>query len=142
MENFDKKFDSINPELLHPDKNKKSILMVEDDDTSNKLMIMSFRKKYNVFIAPSAAEALKILENNTINLILMDIKLFGDMNGLELTKLLKKDINYKNIPIIVITAYAFTKDRENSLAAGGNEYFSKPIYMPEITNAVDRYLID
>lgn len=69
----------------------------------------------------------------------MDIQLPG-MDGLELTKILKSDSKYNNVPIIAITAYAMKGDEERILAAGCEGYISKPIDVKTLPDIIKNYL--
>lgn len=70
----------------------------------------------------------------------MDISLPGDENGLELTRRIRESESLRDLPIIAVTAHAFPRDRENSLAAGCNEYISKPFERRFLLATVERYL--
>lgn len=105
---------------------RKAILLVEDDEQSMTYVQVLLRKQYDVHLAQWASEAWDILQNTPIDLILMDISLPGTENGLELTQRIKATASLAAIPIIVLTAHAFPRDRVNSLAAGADAYISKP----------------
>ena len=70
----------------------------------------------------------------------MDISIQGDMNGLELTTLIKKTREYSHIPVIAVTAHAFLADRQNSFDAGCNEYISKPYELKELFEKINKLL--
>ena len=94
----------------------------------------------NPFCVDNAAEALKVLENEKVDLILMDISLRGEMNGLELTKLLRKNDKYKDLPIIAVTAHAFPTDRQVTIDAGCNDYLAKPFSSQELIDKINTAL--
>ncbi|QQS36668.1 MAG: PAS domain S-box protein [Ignavibacteriales bacterium] len=121
-------------------KDKPYILIVEDDLTSQELMKTILRKYYIVNIATTAQEALDALKENPYELILMDISIRGGVNGLELTKQLRKTPEYSDIPIIAVTAHAFPSDHQRSLEAGCNEYISKPFESKELLEKVREQL--
>ena len=104
---------------------EKTILIVEDEET-NSLYLESLLaiNKYKYLLATDGEKAIEIVNNNKIDLILMDIKL-PRLNGLEATKIIKK--KYPDMPIIAQTAYAMSGDKEKILAAGCDDYVSKPI---------------
>ncbi|MHB8581598.1 MAG: GAF domain-containing protein, partial [Ignavibacteriaceae bacterium] len=120
----------------HNEEKKSLILIVEDDEINQNYLRLFLSKKYKTVVAASASEALEALKNNFIELILMDISIKGDMNGLELTTLIKKTPEYSSIPVIAVTAYAFSTDRQNSLDAGCDEYISKPFKIKELLDKV------
>lgn len=121
----------------HPSEELK-ILIVEDDLTSEnmlELMIEAYCK--SPLIAKNGLEAVQLCkENPDIDLVLMDIKL-PELNGYEATKSIRK-FN-KNIIIFAQTAYALPGDKEKSIAAGCNDYISKPYSQAELTGLIDKY---
>ncbi|MGA7839074.1 MAG: response regulator, partial [Ignavibacteriaceae bacterium] len=98
-------------------------------------------KEYKVLVADSAAGAIKILESNKVDLILMDISIRGELNGLEFTKELKNADKYKHIPVIVVSAHASESDITNSVNAGSNDFLSKPFSMQELLEKIKKNLI-
>jgi len=88
--------------------------------------------------ATNGAEAIKNTENEVFDLILMDIELPG-MDGISILKILKNRPKYKNVPIIALTAYAMKGDKERFLAAGFDDYISKPIDMDDFMKKVEKY---
>ena len=72
-------------------------------------------------------------------IILMDV-MMPVMNGLEATRQIRADAALQDIPIIGLTALAMTRDREQCLAAGMNDYLSKPIQMQELVKIIEHYL--
>ncbi len=106
----------------------KTILIV-DDDMRNVFALTSLLEEYkaNVIIAKNGKEAIdKLHKNDNIDLILMDI-MMPEMDGYEAMRLIRKEKKYKNLPIIALTAKAMKDDREKCIAAGANEYLSKPV---------------
>ncbi|MFA6233671.1 MAG: response regulator [Bacteroidota bacterium] len=119
---------------------RKQILVVEDDEQSARYLQVLLTHDYVVHCASWAEAAWKILQEFSIDLVLMDISLPGEENGLELTRRIRESEAIGTLPIIAVTAHAFPRDRENSLAAGCNEYISKPFERAFLLAAVDRYL--
>ncbi len=121
----------------HPSKELK-ILIVEDDIVSEnmlELMIEDYCK--SPLIAKNGLEAVQLCkENPDIDFVLMDIKM-PELNGYEATKLIRQ-FN-KDIIIFAQTAYALPGDREKSIAAGCNDYISKPYSQAELTGLIDKY---
>ncbi len=119
---------------------EKQLVLVIEDDLINQVTISSFlASKYKTIVIASSDEAIKVLENHNVDFILMDISIRGSKNGLELTKELKTKENFRHIPIIAITAHAFDKDRQNSLAAGCDEYLSKPFTKEALLNMLANF---
>ncbi len=118
------------------------ILLVEDNDLNSELMEDFLRsKEYQVRCARDGAEALALALTIHPDLILMDIQIPG-MDGLEITKHIRADTNahLANTPIIAITALAMPGDRERCLAAGANDYLSKPVHLEEMLLTVQKLL--
>ena len=124
----------------HSEDGKPLILIVEDNEINQNALRLILSKKYNSVVVPSASEALEALKTNPIELILMDISIQGDMNGLELTTLIKKTPEYSSIPVIAVTAHAFLTDRQNSLDAGCDEYISKPFELKELFEKISNLM--
>ncbi len=119
---------------------KPVILAVEDDKASRDYLGFVLKKQYDVIFANSADEALLLLSENEINMILMDISIKGSMNGLELTKMIRIDLNKKDLPIIALTAHAFEKDKLSSLEAGCNMHLTKPLLRNVLLNAIQNFI--
>jgi CheY-like chemotaxis protein len=103
------------------------ILYVEDNE-DNVYMLSSrlTRRGYEVIIANDGAEALEAARRASPSLILMDLSL-PVMDGWEATRRLKADKETKRIPIIALSAHAMAGDRERAMAAGCDDYDTKPI---------------
>ncbi|KST62123.1 hybrid histidine kinase/response regulator HrmK [Mastigocoleus testarum] len=115
------------------------ILLVEDDLHNAKLIDAYLSKLgYQVICAYNSMQMWEALKCSEPAVILMDIYL-PDVNGLDLVRQLRQDKNYRNIPIIAETAMAMKGDRETCLAAGVDEYISKPIDLPVLGNLVSKY---
>ncbi len=122
-----------------PDLNNRKILVAEDD-SSNYLFIESFLKRSgaNILWARDGLQAFEIFKaEDNIDLILMDIKM-PNLDGIEATKKIRK-INTE-IPIIALTAYAFTNDQKKSIRAGCNDYLSKPVKLEVLSETLTRYV--
>jgi two-component system, cell cycle response regulator DivK len=103
------------------------VLIVDDNATNLKLArVILSGEGYDVRTANDAEEALRVLEAFSPRLILMDIQLPG-IDGLELTRRLKRDPQRSGIVIVALSAYAMKGDEEKALAAGCDGYITKPI---------------
>ena len=116
------------------------ILVIEDNDRNRKLVkILLEANKYEVIEAQTGEEALKYLQDDKPDLILLDIQL-PNMDGLTLTKMLRSDQETKDIPIVAVTAYAMKGDKERMLEAGCDAYVSKPIDTRELPVIVAKFI--
>ncbi len=125
-----------NPKAGSP--GKKIILIAEDEeDNFNFLEVLLSKNNFEVLWAKDGIQAVEICKSNpNINLVLMDIKM-PIMNGYEATKEIRK-FN-KELVIVAQTAYALQGDREKSLAAGCNDYISKPIRQNLFLELIHKY---
>ncbi|MEH2183522.1 hybrid histidine kinase/response regulator HrmK [Nostoc sp.] len=115
------------------------ILLVENDLPNADLMQIYLRKLgYQVTWVKNAAEMWEALTHLDPAVILMDVFL-ADENGLNLVQQLREHGQYRAIPVIVQTAMAMKGDRETCLAAGVNDYISKPIDLPLLASLVAKY---
>ena len=103
-----------------------SLLLVENDIPSIDIIKIYLQEKYTVDYALDGLTALQMVEKKNYDAILMDIDLGFGMNGLEVTQKIKELKDYKNVPIIAVTAYAMLGDREKFLSAGCTHYIAKP----------------
>ena len=104
----------------------KKILVVEDSCDLRELLGKILASwGWNPILAGSGRKALAKLECETARVILMDVRL-PDMNGFELAAILKKHPVYRNIPILAATAYPGRIARQRCLAAGCDDFISKP----------------
>lgn len=116
------------------------ILIVDDNPTNMKLVAYLVRAHgYEVATASDAETALVAIGEQTPKLILMDVQLPG-IDGLELTRRLKADPATKDIIIVAVTAYAMKGDQERALAAGCDDYVTKPIDTRALPSTIARLL--
>ncbi|MEW5872431.1 MAG: response regulator [Chloroflexota bacterium] len=117
-----------------------TILYVEDNPDNRMLVrrILS-AEGFSVLEAGTAAQALKTLQTQTPDLILMDINM-PDIDGYTLTARLKGLPGLGNVPIIALTANVMKGDRERSLEAGCDGYIQKPIDVDTIGDQIRRFL--
>jgi putative two-component system response regulator len=125
---------------MTPESSRKRILIVEDDEQSIRFIEVLLAKRYEVHSATWAETAWDMLQEMPIDLVLMDISLPGGVNGLQLTQRIRASERLHALPVIAVTAHAFARDRVNSLAAGCNEYISKPFEREQLLGAVRRFL--
>jgi CheY-like chemotaxis protein len=116
------------------------ILLVEDNEMNLDMLSRRLeRRGYEVMIATDGATGVNMAKNDKPDLILMDMSL-PVMDGWEATRQIKADANLKNIPVIALTAHAIAGDREKALAAGCDEYESKPVKFPRLLAKIQEFL--
>ena len=108
-------------------KSKPKLLIVEDDEWILKIFSKVFEKKFEINLAQTIQAFYSLIENNTYDGFLIDLSLRGEKNGLQLIEELRQMENYLKTPIVVVTANALRKDRENSLKAGATKFITKPV---------------
>jgi len=119
---------------------QKKILVVEDSERDRRLMNMVLRNKgYMVIEATDGLAAIAEAKKKLPDLILMDIKL-PKIDGMEVTRILRRDERFRFTPIVAVTANAMRGDREDILAAGCTEYVSKPVRFRELLALIDALL--
>jgi signal transduction histidine kinase/CheY-like chemotaxis protein len=117
------------------------IILVVDDDEQNLATVTPYlaAKAYRVVVARNGIEALARIHDATPALVLMDIQMPG-MDGLEAIRRIRADAMGAAIPIIALTALAMAGDRERCLAAGADDYLSKPVRLKDLVAVIDAYL--
>lgn len=117
-----------------------TVLIVEDNERNMRLMRLLLRNQgYTLLEATDGTEALVILEAQTPDIILVDIQL-PDVDGLEITRRLRRDPRFLTTPIVALTAYAMPGDREMFLRAGCTGYVAKPIDTRAFPEIIASYL--
>ncbi len=115
------------------------ILVVEDNPLNQELILEILRSQgFTVDTADDGEKAIKIIENNKYDLILMDIALPG-IDGVETTKRIKSKSDYKNIPVVALTAFAMAGDKERLLKSGFDDYIPKPLEVHEFIRKMEKY---
>jgi PAS domain S-box-containing protein len=118
----------------------RKVLLVEDNELNCDMLLRRLeRSGYQVVIANDGAEGVAKARSELPDLILMDISL-PVMDGWEATQQLKANPQTAGIPIIALTAHAMAGDREKALAAGCNDYDTKPIELPRLIGKIERCL--
>lgn len=118
----------------------KRILIVDDNATNLKLVAYLMKANgYTVDTALEAEAAIVAIRANRPDVILMDIQLPG-IDGLELTRRLKADAATRDIVIVAVTAYAMKGDQDKALAAGCDDYITKPIDTRALPETIARHL--
>jgi CheY-like chemotaxis protein len=118
----------------------RTVLIIEDNKDNLKIVTYALQRAgYTVISAESGEEGFALALKERPFFILMDINLPG-MDGLETTKRIRSSEIDGTIPIIAITSYAMTGDRERILAAGCNGYFEKPIDPITIVEQIHKVL--
>jgi CheY-like chemotaxis protein len=120
---------------------RQNILVVDDDKKNIFALCAVLRSRgFECVGVQSAQEAIDhLLRHKNIGMVLMDI-MMPDMDGFQAITEIKKLENFSSIPIITITAQAMLGDREKCIAAGANDYLSKPVDIDQLMAMIRHYL--
>ncbi|MEQ9306693.1 MAG: response regulator, partial [Marinoscillum sp.] len=117
-------------------------ILVVDDDIRNIFALTSIFEQYNshIFSAEGGKEALHVLsKHKNMDIVLMDI-MMPDMNGYQTIQEIRKLKDFKNLPIIAVTAKAMPEDRAKCIKAGASEYITKPIDTDELISIIKYFV--
>ncbi|WP_025741424.1 response regulator [Aquimarina pacifica] len=115
-----------------------NILYVEDNKINAMVMEkMLSKNNANVIIAENGLKALKLVKNNSLDLILVDINLgLNQMDGCELLQRFKQLDIIKGLPVFAVTAYAMPGDKQRFINIGFDNYFSKPVNFDKLLSVI------
>ena len=105
--------------------NQNTILVIDDDPEILSFVSKQLQNTYKIITATNGKEALDILETESVNLIVSDV-MMPEIDGFELCKRLKNNINYSHIPIILLTARATLQSKIEGIELGADAYIEKP----------------
>ena len=116
------------------------ILLVEDHEMNRDMLSRRLKRRgYEVVIAVNGADGLAMANSEAPDLILMDMSL-PVLDGWEATKSIKADPATESIPVIALTAHAMSGDREKALAAGCDDYDTKPIDLSRLLSKIQAFV--
>ena len=114
-----------------------TILVVEDNEMNRDMLCRRLsRKGYSVLVAQDGLEGLLVAQTENPDLIIMDLSL-PRVDGWEVSRRLKADAKTSAIPIIALTAHAMSTDKDKALAAGCDDFDTKPIDFARLLQKID-----
>jgi CheY-like chemotaxis protein len=117
-----------------------TILVVEDNDASRDALSRRLQRRgYEIVMAIDGQQAVSVARSAKPDIILMDLGL-PVIDGWEATRQLKTDVSTQHIPIIVLSAHAMTNDRDLALAAGGDDFDTKPVRFQPLLDKITSLL--
>lgn len=121
--------------------NKSIYILAVDDNLKNLKLVSNLLKEkdYKIALAADGKSALKIVEENKIDLILLDI-MMPEMDGFEVCKILKSKPETKDIPVIFLTAKNDAEDIVKGFKLGGVDYITKPFKREELIVRVNNHV--
>jgi len=116
-------------------------ILIADDNEANLRVLSDFLNEWNcrILIARTGVQAIQRTKEERPDLVLMDIQM-PEMNGLDAIRQIRAETSLGRLPIIAITALAMPGDREQCLAAGADDYLSKPIQVERLTKVLNVHL--
>ena len=105
--------------------NRSTVLVVEDNPDMLAFVVRQLSKEYVVLTATNGAEALQMLDGNYVNLVISDV-VMPVMDGFELCKTIKSELNYSHIPVILLTAKTNIQSKIEGMELGADAYIEKP----------------
>ncbi len=124
--------------------NREIKILVAEDNKINQILIRKVLEKnnFNATIAEDGSIAIKKLEENTYDILLLDLHM-PVLDGYETAKQIRaSDTSYTNIPIIALTAAAIVDEQKKCMDLGMNEYITKPFKQKELFETIDKYIIE
>ncbi|MEY2873837.1 MAG: hypothetical protein RLZZ373_1208 [Pseudomonadota bacterium] len=116
------------------------ILLVEDNEMNREMLSRRLvRKGFEVVMAVDGLQGVAMARQEQPDLVLMDMSLPG-IDGWEATRRIKADVATQAVPVIALTAHAMSGDRAEALAAGCDEFDTKPVDLPRLLDKIDRLL--
>lgn len=132
--------DSNNTNSSAIDSQKPPLVLSVDDSPIVQISIKrALSDRYQVILASKATEAINILHQQPIKLLLLDLTM-PDVDGLEFCKTIRKIPKFRNLPIIMVTARDGLVDKMKGHIAGTNKYLTKPFKPEELVTMVDKYI--
>lgn len=123
--------------------NAKTVLVVDDDVRNIYSLTKALESvKMNVLTAIDGKEAIKAMnENKNIDVVLLDM-MMPNMDGYETATMIRKNKEWKNLPVIAVTAKAMTGDRDKCINAGASDYITKPVDVDQLLSLLRVWLYD
>ena len=119
---------------------KKTALIVEDSEAlANMLSFLFMSRGIEVITAINGKKAMEQIKESAPDIIITDL-MMPEMDGVELCKAVKNDVELKHIPIIVVSALSSEKNKDQLLSLGVDDYFQKPFQSSELIAAAEKAL--
>ena len=133
---FSERIDRIPERREYTTSQRKSVLLVEDNQDTQLLVTKILKDEFDVSTASSSTDAIEIAEQMSFDIILMDINLGDGKSGIEVLSTLRQMESCKGVPFVAVTAYALPGDRAKFIKHGFTEYLSKPFRKEELLRVV------
>ncbi|GAB1538924.1 hypothetical protein NUACC21_15890 [Scytonema sp. NUACC21] len=133
--------DSAGMIIITEPKPEAPLILLAEDNQANIDTMSSYleTRGYRLLVAKNGQQAIELAKSQRPDLIVMDIQM-PEMDGLEAMRCIRKEQQCLGVPIIALTALAMPNDRETCLAAGANEYLSKPVKLKQLAVTIQQLL--
>jgi CheY-like chemotaxis protein len=118
---------------------EKQMVLAIDDSKTQLTLLKSILPQYDVYTCESPINALEIVQNMDVDLILLDLAM-EEMNGFEFLKKIRADLKLRNIPVIVISGNSFEQHIKTSLNLGADEFIAKPARPEELVQKIKQVI--
>lgn len=118
---------------------KKTILAVDDSQIMQGIVKQLLGQQYRVLVASNAIDALSIIYNEKVAVLLLDVSLPG-IDGLELCRIVRSIPQFESLPIIMLTARDSSFDKVQGYLAGTTEYITKPFNKEKLNQVISKLL--
>ena len=115
---------------------RQKILLIEDNLDTQLIFRIYLRDLYYLEVADTAEMGIKLLRENNYDLLILDINLPGKLDGTAVLNELRNEMNKKDFPVLVVTAYAMDGDKEKYLEQGASDYLTKPVMKEDFMDRI------
>ena len=122
--------------ILSSKKSRPSVLVLDDNQDARRLLQKFLEGGYHVELVGEEKDALELARQHLFDVVLMDINLGGERTGIDALRALRHLSGYEQVPVVALTAYAVTGDRERFLSSGFDGYLGKPLTKQELYNVI------
>jgi DNA-binding response OmpR family regulator len=116
------------------------IFIVEDDKDTQIFLKFFLGKKYELEFCDSADEFFESIKRSNCNLIIVDIRIKGSQDGLQITRQLKSSMDFSGIPVLCLTANVLDENKEKAFIAGADYFLTKPVENGILLNTIEMLL--
>ena len=122
--------------IISSKKSRPSVLVLDDNQDARRLLQKFLEGGYHVELVGEEKDALELAREHLFDVVLMDINLGGERTGVDALRALRHLSGYEQVPVVALTAYAVTGDRERFLSHGFDGYLGKPLTKQDLYNVI------
>lgn len=121
-----------------PDAPRPRLLIVDDDEEMLRMLMLALRDAYEVTTATDGMEAIQRIVDYEPDLMLLDIML-PKMNGYQLLQSIRRNLSYKNLPVVVVSAKSSQRDQDYAIRLGANQFLAKPYRIDQLLKVIESF---